>query len=206
MVKRKTTIPALVYRGTPVGFGAIPDGNVYSGQLLQVTGWGINSGADYTPTGSGSYNNVVPKLKAVSAADVAVSGIASGTIYKIVGVALGNAPLQDQYQQLQAGKPLADPYNATLYAIPTDTDVRRFAWISVNDAVQVWLPYSGAVPSPGDFLTLSSGVDGAVSVTSTPDTVFTVGNVLGYKKSSQFSGVTVSGIDAYVLTVLDFKY
>lgn len=205
MVKRKESIPALIYRGMPVGYGAIPSGTIYSGQLLTVAGWGVLSGADYSVNGSAN-NKVVPKLKAILSANVGASGTASGTAYKVIGVALGNAPIQSQYQQLQVGKPLADAYNVTQYEILTDTDVRRFAFATPNDAIQVWLPFSGSAPSAGDYLTLSSGVDGAVSVSSTPHEDFTVGNVLGYQQASNFSGVTVPNIDAYVLTILDFKY
>lgn len=205
MVKRKESIPELIYRGTPVGFGAIPSGSIYSGQLLVVAGWGVLSGADYSVNGSAN-NKVVPKLKALLAANVGASGTASGTTYKVIGVALGDAPIQSQYQQLQAGKPLAAPTNVTQYEILTDTDVRRFAYITPNDNVQVWLPFSGSAPSAGDYLTLGSGVDGSVSVSSTPHEDFTIGNVLGYQQAANFSGVTVPNIDAYVLTNLQFKY
>lgn len=205
MVKRKESIPELIYRGTPMGYGAIPSGTIYSGQLLKVVGWGVLSGADYS-INSSSANKVVPKLTPVTSAEVGASGTASGTQYKVIGVALGNAPIQSQYQQLQAGKPLADAINVTQYELLTDTDVRRFAWVSNKDTVQMWLPFSGSAPSAGDYLTLSSGVDGAVSVSATPHEDFTVGMVLGYQQASNFSGVTVPLIDAYVLTVLDFKY
>ena len=205
MVKKKESIPELIYRGTPVGFGAIPSGSIYSGQLLQISGWGVLSGADYSVNGS-SANKVVPKLKAIPSADVGASGTQSGTTYGCVGVAIGNAPIQSQYQQLQAGKPLADPTNVTQYELLTDTDVRRFAFATPNDAIQVWLPFSGSAPSAGDYLALSSGVDGAVSVSATPHEDFTVGLVMGYQQAANFSGTTVPLIDAYVLTILDFKY
>ena len=205
MVKKKESIPALIYRGTPMGYGAIPDGTIYSGQLLRISGWGVLSGADYSVNGSAN-NKVVPKVTPVSSADVKASGTASGTQYGVMGVALGNAPIQAQYQQLQAGKPLADAYNVTQYEILTDTDVRRMAFVSNKDVVQMWLPYSGSAPSAGDYLTLSSGVDGAVQVSADPHTDFTVGMVMGYQQASNFSGTTVPNIDAYVLTILDFKY
>ena len=205
MVKKKESIPELIYRGTPVGMGAIPSGSIYSGQILRVSGWGVLSGADYSVNSSSS-NKVVPKLKAVSASDVGASGTASGTQYGVVGIALGDAPIQAQYQQLQAGKPLSDPTNVTQYEILTDTDVRRFAFITENDAVQMWLPFSGSAPSAGDYLTLSSGVDGAVQVSATPHEDLTVGVVMGYQQASNFSGTTVPLIDAYVLTVFNLKY
>ena len=205
MVKKKESIPELVYRGTPVGFGAIPSGSVYSGQLLVARGWGVLSGADYSVNGSAN-NKVVPKLTAVSSSDVGASGTSSGTQYGVIGVAIGDAPIQAQYQQLQAGKPLANPTNVTQYETLTDTDVRRFSFATPNDAIQLWLPFSGSAPSAGDFLTLSSGVDGAVQVSASPFTDFTVGQVLGYQQASNFSGTTVPNIDAYVLTNLNFKY
>lgn len=201
MVTRKKEIPDLIYRGMPVGIGAIPDGTVYSGQLVYITGFGILSGADYNP----STNQVVPKVKPISSADVKASGTSSGTLYRPIGVALGDAPIQATYQQLQMGKPLADPYNPTLYTIPTDTDVRRMAIITENDAVQIWLPFSGSAPSAGDYLTFSSGVDGAVQVASDPFAETTVGQVMGYKTDSSFSGVTVPGIYQYVLTQLNIR-
>lgn len=202
MVTRKKTIPALVYRGTPVGFGAIPSGTINSGQFVRVTSFGILSGADYNP----STNNIVPVVEVISAQDVKNSGTESGTLYRPIGIALGDAPIQATYQQLQMGKPLADPTNVTQYTIDTDTDVRRMAIITPNDAVQVWLPYSGSAPSAGDYLTLSSGVDGCVQVSSDVVNDFTVGIVQGYVTDTSFSGVTVTGIDKYVLTTLNFKY
>jgi len=203
MVKRKASIPALVYRGTPVGFGAIPSGTVYSGQLVTIRGWGILSGADFVATGA---NNVVPIVQAVQSSQVGASGSYSGSRYGVVGVALGDAPIQATYQQLQMGKPLANATNVTQYTITTDTDVRRMALITPNDAVQLWLPLSGTAPTAGQYLTLSSGVDGAVEVTTTPETDFTIGQAWGYSTDANFSGVTVPGIQKYVLTVLDFKY
>ena len=202
MVTKKASIPPLVYRGQPRGFGAIPSGTIYAGQLLSVVGLGQLTGADY----NASTNKVVPIVKPIQAADVISNGQASGTDFSPIGVALGDAPIQDTYQQLQVGKPLADPTNATQYQITTDTDVRRMAFIKNGEDVQVWLPYSGAAPAGGDYLTLSSGVNGAVEKTSTPESVFTVGQVLGYAADSNFSGVTVPGISAYVLTFLEFKY
>jgi hypothetical protein len=202
MVAKKASIPPLVYRGQPRGFGAIPSGTIYAGQLLGVVGLGQLTGADY----NASTNKVVPIVKPIQKADVTASGVLSGTIYNPIGVALGDAPIQDTYQQLQVGKPLADPTNATQYQITTDTDVRRMAFVKNGEDVQLWLPFSGSAPSGGDYLTLSTGVDGAVSVTSTPETDFTVGQVLGYSADSNFSGVTVPGISAYVLTFLEFKY
>ena len=47
MVTKKASIPPLVYRGQPRGFGAIPSGTVYAGQLLSVVGLGQLTGADY---------------------------------------------------------------------------------------------------------------------------------------------------------------
>jgi hypothetical protein len=202
MVTKKASIPPLVYRGQPRGFGAIPSGTIYAGQLLGVVGLGQLTGADY----NASTNKVVPIVKPIQKADVTASGVLSGTIYNPIGVALGDAPIQDTYQQLQVGKPLADPTNATQYQITTDTDVRRMAFVKNGEDVQLWLPFSGSAPSGGDYLTLATGVDGAVSVTSTPETDFTVGQVLGYSADSNFNGVTVPGISAYVLTFLEFKY
>jgi hypothetical protein len=160
------------------------------------------TGADY----NASTNKVVPIVKPIQAADVTASGVTSGTIYNPIGVALGDAPIQDTYQQLQVGKPLANPTNATQYQITTDTDVRRMAFVKEGEDVQLWLPFEGSAPSGGDYLTLSASVNGAVTTTATPHTDFTVGQVLGYATDSNFNGVTVSGISAYVLTFLEFKY
>lgn len=205
MVKKKESIPALIYRGTPVGYGAIPSGSIYSGQLLRISGWGVLSGADYSVNAS-AFNKVVPIMKAISASEVGASGTQSGTQYGVVGVAIGDAPIQSQYQQLAVGKPLAAPTNVTQYEILTDTDVRRFAFATPNDAIQLWLPYSGSTPSAGDYLALSSGVDGAVQVSANPFVDFTVGQIMGYQQAANFSGTTVPLIDAYVLTILTFKY
>jgi hypothetical protein len=202
MVAKKASIPPLVYRGQPRGFGAIPSGTIYAGQLLSVVGMGNLTGADY----NASTNKVVPIVKPIQAADVTASGVTSGTIYNPIGVALGDAPIQDTYQQLQVGKPLANPTNATQYQITTDTDVRRMAFVKEGEDVQLWLPFEGSAPSGGDYLTLSASVNGAVTTTATPHTDFTVGQVLGYATDSNFNGVTVSGISAYVLTFLEFKY
>jgi len=202
MVTKKASIPDLVYRGTPIGFGAIPSGTIYAGQLLTAKAFGSLTGADW----NASTNNVVPVVKPIANADVQASGVTSGTIYKVIGVALADGPVQDTYQQLQYGKPLADPTNVTQYQIPTDTDVRRIAYIKPGEDVQLWLPYSGAAPVAGDYLTLSAGADGVVTKTATPETDFTIGVTLGYTTDTSFLGVTVPGISAYVLTHLDLKY
>ena len=207
MVQRKPTIPPLVYRGTFTGLGAIASGSVYSGQLVKIVGLGTATGGDFRP----STNYVVPIVEPIRASDVAASGtraVASdGSIqHKPIGVALADAPLQSQYLQLQFGKPLQQPTDVTMYASSTHTDVRRFSIITPKDSVQVWLPYSGGVPTGGEFLTLSSGVDGAVSISTAPDKDFIVGQVMGYTQHTSFSGVTVPNVDAYVLTYLDFHY
>lgn len=205
MVKRKASIPDLVERGQFRGMGAIPSGTIYSGQLVTIVGFGVISDGDYIPT----TNNVVPIVQPVSATLVAASGVAvasGANLYPIFGVAAGDAPVQSTYQQLKVGKPLEDPTDVTMYQNTYDTDVRRMAIITENDAVQMWLPYSGSAPSAGDYLTLSSGVDGAVSVTADPITNLTVGIVQGYKADSAYSGVTVPGISAYVLTTLKLRF
>lgn len=206
MVKKKAEIPALVFRGDFVGYNAIPSGTIYTGQLLKYTlASGINLGGDYPPT----VNNEVPILAAISSADVKASGVVDlqngGIDYNIAGVAFGRAPIQATYQQLQMGRPLADATDVTQY-LPstTDTDVRRFAFIVESDDCELWLPFSGSQPNTGDWLTLSSGIDGAVQVASTASGTIKIGRVLGYRSDSSYSGVTVPGISAYVLTKLDF--
>jgi hypothetical protein len=213
MVSRKKTIPPQVDVGNFVGINAIPSGTIYAGQLLSVVGAGNKLGGDYTP----STNLAIPIAKAILAADVTASGVlrhdatnpqsGSGLLefYKIIGVAAAVAPIQDSYQQLGVGKPIVDPTNVTQYTYTYDTDIRRFAIITENDPVVVWLPFTGTdlvASDIGKYLTLSASIDGCVAITADAVRDITVGQILGFSTDTSFMSGTVPGVDAYVKTRL----
>lgn len=216
MVARKKTIPPTVDSGNFVGLNCIPSGTIYAGQMLGIVGGGNKLGGDYTP----GTNVTIPIVQAISASVVTSSGVlrhnasnpesGTGTLeqYRLIGVAAGGAPIQDVYQQLGVGKPIVDPTNVTQYTYDYDTDVRRFAVITENDPVYVWLPFTGTdltAADLGEFLTLSASIDGCVAITADAVRDITVGQVLGFSTDTTFMSGTVPGVDAYVKTRLCFR-
>lgn len=216
MVARKKTIPPIVDVGTFVGINAIPSGTIYAGQMVQIVGVGNMIGGDYSP----STNLAIPIVKVITAANVTSSGVLkrhatnpeSGTLnaeyYKIFGVAAGQGPVQDIYQQLGVGKPIADPTNVTQYQYTSDTDIRRMSIITENDPVILWLPFTGTdliASDMGKYLTLSASIDGCVALTADGSRDITVGQVLGFSTDTSFMSGTVPGVDAYVKTRLAIR-
>ncbi len=209
-MKRLSTIPNLIHKGNFIALDAIvaSGATVYEGQIVKVVDWGQHLGGDFTPDIESGSNYTVPVVEPIKSADVATSGttaiVSGAVVHKPIGVVFLDQPIE--YGLRKIGKPLTEPADITFYGTNYDNDPRRVAVITPKDQVYLWLPFSGtSAPSVGDYLTLSSGVDGAVSVSADPINDIIVGKVLGYKTAPSFSGVTIPNVNQYVLTYLEFS-
>jgi len=161
-----------------------------AGCVIKITG--TNPSTQYY----GSETNEITMVQAdvVSASDVAASGVAlfsavtngqvlsgSGVDYKILGVALYDAPTNflvwgSAYDITQSFSGSSDFENLNVYPYVTNE--------------MVWMPYSGTAPSVGDYVTLSSGTDGYVEKcgakgsSTDPAVSIVIGKVVGLSSGS----------------------
>jgi len=161
-----------------------------AGCVLKVVG----NNASTQFYGAGTNEVVVIEADIISASDVAASGVAlwdtvtsgqvlsgSGVDYKIIGVAVQDAPTQflvwgsaHDITQTFSGSTAFE--NLNIYGYVTDGTI--------------WMPYSGTAPSVGDYVTLSSGTDGYVEKcgakgsSTDPATSIIIGKVVGLSSGS----------------------
>lgn len=144
----------------------------------------------------------------LGAADTPLSGSGNLELYRIVGVANHNAPLQEEYVTWGFNNSTQNVgyYSGTVDNTTYFGDARR---VAIRSRGLLWIKFSGSsAPTVGQYVQPSSGSDGYAEVCpsgSAPVNI-TYGKIWGYASGSNIGGFDSNGDEVSAQFVLvDFE-
>lgn len=150
-----------------------------AGMVLVKTSESDDNSTQWYGSTTDRVEQIIPRADKVLNTNVATYGLTisgSSHDYKILGISTTDAPLTF----LQTGSPT----DITQWFSGSSAFENMYIFGYVTDE-PVWMPYSGTLPTAGQYVTLSSGTSGYVSKLSDPYDKIVIGKVIRVSSGSE---------------------